>query len=146
MGILEGIGIVVFTLLALLAVLYARRAVIGRRGGTVDVSLRLTTLVSGRGWAYGLARFAGDDMRWYRVFSFAPSPRCVLSRRELAVEGRRRPAGTERVALPADWVVVRCVSAQSAVEIAMAETTLTGFLSWIEAAPGGAASRRLAAH
>jgi hypothetical protein len=31
------------------------------------------------------------------------------------------------------------------VEIAMARTTLTGFLSWIEAAPPGAASRSLAA-
>jgi hypothetical protein len=146
MEILEWIGIVVLMLLALLGGLYVRRAVIARHGGTIDVSLRLTTLVSGRGWSPGLARFAGDDLRWYRVFSLSLRPRRVLSRRELVVKGRRRPDGTERVSLPADWVVVRCVSAQSPVEIAMAESTLTGFLSWIQAAPPGTAAQRAAAH
>jgi hypothetical protein len=145
MGILEWIGIVVLTLFILLATLYGRRAAIARGGGTVDVSLRLTTIVSGRGWSHGLARFSGDDLRWYRVFSFSPRPRRILSRQDLAVQSRRRPDGPERLALPGDWVVARCVNDRSIVDIAMAETTLTGFLSWIEAAPPGAASRRLAA-
>ena len=146
MGILQWIGIGVLALLCALALLYFRRAAIARGGGTIDVSLRLTTLVSGRGWSHGLARFSGDDLRWYRVFSFSPRPRRVLSRRVLAVQSRRRPDGPERLALPADWVIVRCVSDRSAVEIAMAESTLTGFLSWIEAAPPGNTSRPLAAH
>jgi hypothetical protein len=145
MGILQWIGIAVLILLGLLATLYLRRAAIGRLGGTMDVGLRLTTMVSGRGWSHGLARFAGDDLRWYRVFSFSPRPRRVLCRRFLQIQSRRRPDGPERLALPADWVVVRCVDRRSTVEIAMAEATLTGFLSWIEAAPPGAASRRLAA-
>jgi hypothetical protein len=102
-------------------------------------------MVSGRGWSHGLARFAGDDLRWYRVFSFSPRPRRVLCRCSLQIQSRRRPDGPERLALPADWVVVRCVDRRTTVEIAMAEATLTGFLSWIEAAPPGAASRRLAA-
>jgi hypothetical protein len=131
--------------LVALATLFLRRAAIVRRGGTIDVSLRLTTLVSGRGWSHGLARFAGDEFRWYRVFSFSPRPRRILSRRELVVHGRRAPDGVERLTLPGDWIVVRCVDHRSSVEIAMARTTLTGFLSWIEAAPPGAASRRLAA-
>jgi hypothetical protein len=146
MEILEWIGIGLLALFALLAMWYLRRAAIGRRGGTIDVSMRLTTMVSGRGWAHGLARFAGDDLRWYRVFSLWPRPRRILSRRVLAIQGRRRPDGPERLTLPADWIVVRCVDDRSTVEIAMAETTLTGFLSWIEAAPPGTASRRLAAH
>jgi hypothetical protein len=79
------------------------------------------------------------------VFSFSPRPRRVLSRREIAVQGRRQPDGVERLTMPADWVVVRCADRRSSVEIAMARTTLTGFLSWIEAAPPGAASRSLAA-
>ncbi len=145
MGILEWIGIGVLVLLGILTTLYVRRAAIVRSGGTIDVSLRLTTMVSGRGWSHGLARFSGDELRWYRIFSFSPRPRRVLTRRVLAVEGRRRPDGPERLTLPADWVVVRCVNDRSTVEIAMAENTLTGFLSWIEAAPPGAASRRLAA-
>ena len=145
MGVLQWIGIVVLIVLVALATLFLRRTAITRRGGTIDVSLRLTTLVSGRGWSHGLARFAGDEFRWYRVFSFSPRPRRILSRRELVVHGRRVPDGMERLTLPGDWVVVRCVDRRSSVEIAMARTTLTGFLSWIEAAPPGAASRRLAA-
>ena len=69
----------------------------------------------------------------------------VLSRRALAIQSRRRPDGPERLALPADWVVVRCVNDRATVEIAMAESTLTGFLSWIEAAPPGTASRPVTA-
>lgn len=146
MGILEWVGIGVLALLLGLAALYLRRAAIARAGGTIDVSLRLSTMVAGRGWSHGLARFVGDDLRWYRVFSFSPRPRRVLSRRALAVQSRRRPDGPERLTLPADWIVISCVNGGSPVEIAMAEATLTGFLSWVEAAPPGAASRRLAAH
>ena len=144
MGVLQWIGIVVLALLAALLVLFFRRAAIVRGGGTIDVSVRLTTLVSGRGWSSGLARFSGDELKWYRVFSFSPRPRRVLSRRDIAVQGRRQPDGVERLTMPADWVVVRCADRRSSVEIAMARTTLTGFLSWIEAAPPGAASRSLA--
>src|SRR5687768_8184106 len=108
MGVLQWIGIGVLALFAVLALLYLRRAAISRGGGTIDVSLRLTTFISGRGWSHGLARFAGDELRWYRVFSFSPRPRRVLSRRALTVQSRRRPDGPERLALPADWIVVRC--------------------------------------
>ena len=47
--------------------------------------------------------------------------------------------------MPADWIILRCTSQRESVEIAMAETTLAGFLSWIEAAPPGAVSIRFAA-
>ena len=56
------------------------------------------------------------------------------------------PELAERLVLPPDWVVLRCTSAAAPpVEIAMARTTLTGFMSWIEAAPPGGASIRFAA-
>ena len=53
------------------------------------------------------------------------------------MQGRRQPDDVERFTMPADWVVVRCADRRSSVEIAMASSTLTGFLSWIEAAPPG---------
>ena len=134
------VGIAVGTLLAALAMLYLRRGWISRRGGTIELSLRLSTLISGRGWSSGLGIFVGDELRWYRLFSFSPRPRRVLSRHGLAVQSRRAPGGPERLVLPADWIVVRCVSHQAPIEISMAESTLTGFLSWIEAAPPGAVS------
>jgi hypothetical protein len=42
--------------------------------------------------------------------------------------------------MPADWVILRCTSNHAPVEIAMARSTVTGFLSWLEAAPPGAVS------
>jgi hypothetical protein len=116
--------------------LFVRRRVLARPG-TVELYLRVSTLVIGRGWAPGFARLAGDQLRWYRVFSFAVRPRRVLSRRTLTVESRRPPSGSERLALPEDWVILRCTSHHAPVELAMAPSTLTGFLSWIEASPPG---------
>ena len=144
MRIIEGIGIGVFVLLCSLGVLFVRREVIARRG-TIELNVRLSTRLPGRGWSPGIGRFVGDELRWYRLFSLALRPRETLSRRSLAVDGRRHPTPTERLAMPADWIILRCTSQRDTVEIAMAETTLTGFLSWIEAAPPGAVSFRFAA-
>jgi hypothetical protein len=146
MKILEGIGAAASAVLVVLALLFTRRTLIERGRGTIELSLRLSTMVPGRGWASGIGRFVDEELRWYRVFSFAWRPRRVLSRRALAVEGRRKPSGPEALALPPDWVIVRCISGgQGPIEIAMAQPTLTGFLSWVEAAPPGAASMRFAA-
>jgi hypothetical protein len=142
MRIFEGIAVGVFGLLMLLALLFLRRGIISRGGGTIDLSLRLSTLVPGRGWSSGLGRFGGDELRWYRMFSFAFRPRRVLTRRGLAVESRRQPDGPERLVLPADWVIVRCTGHQAPIEIAMAQTTLAGFLSWLESAPPGGVAPR----
>jgi hypothetical protein len=138
MLVLEWIGIGALIVLAAVAALFARRALVARAGGTIKLTVRLTTVLHGRGWSPGFGRFAGDELRWYRMFSFAIGPRRVLSRRGLVVQGRRQPAGPERLALPADWVILRCLCDNAEVEIAMAASTVTGFLSWLEAAPPGA--------
>jgi hypothetical protein len=140
MKIWEGIVIGTLVLLAALVLLFVRRWLLVRHGGTIELYLRVSNLVIGRGWAPGFARFAGEKLRWYRMFSFSPRPRRVLARRGLAVESRRSPSGSERFSLPDDWVVLRCTSHHAPVEIAMAPSTVTGFLSWIEAAPPGAVS------
>jgi hypothetical protein len=144
MKIIEAIGIVVFIVLCSLGVLFLRREVIARGRG-VELNLRLSSRMEGRGWSPGIGRFAGDDLRWYRVFSLSIRPRRVLSRPYLSVDGRRQPTAAERLVLPADWIILRCTVQRSTVEIAMAETTLTGFMSWLEAAPPGAVSFRYAA-
>ncbi len=145
MRIIEGIGIGVFVLLCALGVLFVRREIIARGRGTIELNVRLSTRLPGRGWSPGVARFTGDDLRWFRLFSLAVRPRRTLSRRALSVEGRRQPTPAERLALPADWIILRCNSQRESVEIAMAETTLAGFLSWVEAAPPGAVSIGFAA-
>lgn len=140
MRIVEAIGIGVLFLLGILILIFVRREVISH-AGTIDMSIRLTTLVPGRGWAPGLGRFVGDELRWYRVFSLGFRPRRVLSRHGLEVQGRRVPGPEERLALPDGWVVVRCTGPGEPVEIALAEQALTGFLSWLESAPPGAVRR-----
>ncbi|GAB3338071.1 DUF2550 domain-containing protein [Micromonospora halotolerans] len=144
MEIVEGIGIGVAVIFAALLILFIRRALFTRSGGIIRLSVRVSTMLDGRGWSPGFGRFVGDELRWYRMFSFALRPKRVLSRKTLAVERRRLPEGQERLSMPADWVIVRCTSNHAPVEIAMARSTVTGFLSWLEAAPPGAASPRLA--
>ncbi|MEU4471722.1 DUF2550 domain-containing protein [Micromonospora sp. NPDC049204] len=144
MDIVEGIGIGVVVILGALLTLFVRRALVTRSGGIIRLSVRVTTMLDGRGWSPGFGRFAGDELRWYRMFSFAIRPKRVLSRKGLAVERRRLPEGQERLSMPADWVILRCTSHHAPVEIAMARSTVTGFLSWLEAAPPGAVSPRMA--
>ncbi|MGW5558338.1 DUF2550 domain-containing protein [Micromonospora sp. NPDC003944] len=144
MEIVEGFGIGVVVILGALLILFVRRALVTRSGGIIRLSVRVSTMLDGRGWSPGFGRFAGDELRWYRMFSFAIRPKRVLSRKGLAVERRRLPEGQERFSMPADWVILRCTSHHAPVEIAMARSTVTGFLSWLEAAPPGAVSPRVA--
>jgi hypothetical protein len=43
--------------------------------------------------------------------------------------------------MPGDWIILACSSGASRIEIAMAESTVTGFSSWLEAGPPGQPSR-----
>lgn len=141
MGIVGATGLAVLILLFGLIVMYARRQIISRHGGTINMNMRLSTYVPHRGWAPGVCRFTNDELRWYRVFSFGVRPRRVLSRDGLVVEERRRPEGAERLAMPEGWVVIRCRPKGGTgppVELAIAETSLTALLSWLESAPPSA--------
>jgi Protein of unknown function (DUF2550) len=141
MTVLEDIGIVVLAVLVGLLLIFFRREIISRHGGTIDMNIRLSTFVPERGWAPGLGRFTDDELRWYRLFSFGVRPRRVFLRHGLVVLGRRAPEGAERLALPTGWVVIRCRGRGTQVELALAESALMGFLSWLESAPPGALRR-----
>jgi uncharacterized protein DUF2550 len=138
MKVFEVIGIGVLTVLVALLAIFVRREVISRKGGTIDMNLRLSTFVPERGWAPGLGRFVGDELQWYRVFSFSARPRRVLTRSSLEVLKRRAPEGAERLTLPDAWVVLRCRGGGIIVELALAQAALNGFLSWLESAPPSA--------
>jgi hypothetical protein len=68
------------------------------------------------------------------MFSLSPRPRRRLDRRALRVVSRRAPTADEAVLVPADWIVLNCADSRAEVEIAMPMHTVTGFLSWLEAA------------
>ncbi|WP_236239928.1 DUF2550 domain-containing protein [Streptomyces sp. CC228A] len=118
-----------------------RRRLIQRSGGTFDCSLRWNVPeggdTTGKGWVYGVARYSGDQIAWFRVFSYAPRPRRVLDRDAIEVLARRMPEGEEELALLSDSVVLGCLHQGVRLELAMSEDALTGFLAWLEAAPPG---------
>lgn len=134
-------GMVVLAAVLALFVFGLRRRLIQRPGGTFDCSLRLPSAArpepGGKGWVYGVARYSGDRIEWFRVFSYAPRPRRVLERSEIEVVERRSPQGEEELALLSDAVVLVCTHRGTRLELAMSEDALTGFLAWLEAAPPG---------
>ena len=137
---IDGLAALVVVALVAVAVLAVRRRVITRRGGTFDCSLRLRPSGGGKGWALGIGRYSGDSLEWYRVFSYATRPRRVMRRRDLEILERRVPQGAEVFSLLSNAVIVRCREGSDSgnmVEFAMGDDALTGFLSWLEAAPPG---------
>jgi hypothetical protein len=130
MRILEITGVCIVALLVVWFALFFRVRLLMIGGGTIRVQLRTSTMVPGRGWSTGVGRFVGDELRIYRIFSFAWSPKRVLNRHSLAVGERRLP-------MPGHWIILTCTSGALLIEVAMAETTVTGFSSWLEAGPPG---------
>lgn len=136
MRILEYGGICIVALLLLLFAIFFRARLLMLGGGTIRLQVRVTTMVPGRGWSAGIGQFVGDELRFHRMFSFAFRPKRVLNRRMLSVEQRRLPEGPERLSMPGHWAILRCwLGGETQLEIAMAESTVTGFLSWLEAGP-----------
>jgi hypothetical protein len=116
----------------------ARRRLLAREGGAIEVSLRLKDRRHGGGWVLGVGRYAGDDLQWFRVFSLSPRPRRTLSRRDLVVRSRREPRGPEALALLKGVEIIELAAGNGTVEIALDTSALTGFLAWLEARPPGA--------
>ncbi len=124
--VLAGVLLVVLVV----AFLLRRRFLLSGLGA---VTMWLRPAQSGR-WSVGAAWFGDDSLLWYRALSLAVRPQQRLHRAELRVESRRR-ATPEDLALPADVIVLTCVTGDRPLELAMEPSTLTGFLSWVESAP-----------
>lgn len=135
--VLDVLGILLALLLSAGVGLVVRRRLIARHGGTFEMSLRATTAPVGRGWVLGLGRYTGDSLEWFRIFSLSLRPKVVWRRDEITYERRRAPEGAEQLSLYADHVVVECVTPQGHTELAMTESSVTGFQSWVESGPPG---------
>jgi hypothetical protein len=143
----------ILLLLACLCLGYlAFRRVRLMRGGGVDVCLRrrpagISRARSGdgtAGWHFGVGRYRGNELAWFRLTSLRPGPTVVVDRTELEIVDRRIPAGPEAYVIPHGASVLLCRIRGIEMELAMAPGVLTGFLSWLEATPPGRTGYRQA--
>lgn len=117
--------------------LILRRRWLSRSGGTFELSVRTGARLAGRGWVLGLGRYEADALVWFRIFSLWPRPKRTLRRGQLRFVSQRQPTGPESFSLYAGHVVVACSTPWGELELAMSPGALTGFTSWLEAAPPG---------
>jgi hypothetical protein len=115
----------------------ARRFLLERGGATVECGLRRP----GRSWRLGLASYQLDEFRWYGIFGISMRPEQTFPRRDLAVVARRPPTEQEVTILGPGRIVAECQLGASAgaatLDLALAESALTGLLAWLESAPPG---------
>jgi hypothetical protein len=142
-ALVDSFGSILGFIALVLVSLFVRRRWLSRGGGTFECSVRITRpgrahpTRSSLGWMIGLGRYAGDNLEWFRTFSFYPGPRYVFGR-SMQVLGRRTPHGAEAFSLYAGHVITQVeLEGYGRVELAMSERALTGFLAWTEAAPPG---------
>ncbi|GAA1398261.1 DUF2550 domain-containing protein [Luteococcus peritonei] len=131
---------VLFVVVPLLG-LYLRRRWLSTKGGVFDCALRLHESGPGTGWATGVCRYEGERLEWYRTFSLSVGPRLVLERDETSSLGRRGPAEAEAVVLFSEDQILRLqhrAGGRTRIwELAMHPASVTGLMSWLEAAPPG---------
>jgi len=138
----DSAGVVLLLLLIWGLALMFRRRWISRASGTFELSVRVRSKRAGRGWLLGVGRYSRDVLEWFRVFSLAPRPKLTFQRSDLEYVGRRDPVGAESYSLYSGHIIVSCRTPGGPLEMAMSPDSLTGFLSWLEAAPPGQGTRR----
>jgi hypothetical protein len=82
----------------------ARRFLLERGGGQVECGLRRQN----GSWRLGVARYRGEELRWYGIFGLSVRPDEVFPRRDLTVVSRRRPTAAEAASLGSGMIVVEC--------------------------------------
>jgi hypothetical protein len=141
LGVVEILGVLAALLAMSLLMLAGRRRWLNRLGGTFSCSLRLRMSTPGAGWVLGVGRYSEGILEWFRTFSYSLRPRVVFPRRNVRVLETRMPDPVEAVALNAGEKVLRIEMQDGHVEteweLAMSQESLTGLLSWLEAAPPG---------
>lgn len=121
----------VFVVIVCVGVL-ARQRFMLRAPGAIPVAL---LPAAGTRWQYGVGRYAGGELRWYRSLGIATRPNRVIERRHVTVVSRRAPLQSEHQSLPPTAVVVEVVDGTTDLRLALGESAYTGFVSWLESSP-----------
>lgn len=135
--------VLVLVLVVPVVFLASRRRWLSRQGGVFDCSVRLSTKTPGAGWALGVARYSGDNLEWFRVFSPSLRPRMIFPRSVTHAGMQREPDAIEAVVLSNEdpRIVTLLMATGGNWELAMSNSSLTGLLSWLESSPPGARYR-----
>ena len=135
------LSILALLVLVPVVLLAARRRWLARLGGSFECSVRLHDTTPGSGWVLGVARYQGDRVEWFRSFSASFRPRLEFVRGQAHAGPQRVPTAIESVVLFEDQRIVELTTPEGSWEVAMTADSLTGMLSWLEAAPPGTAYR-----
>lgn len=111
---------------------YRRRQLLVLRGA-IEMSLNRGSGMLG-GWVLGIASYAGDELRWYRMSSLRPGPSLRLDRRQTVINGPTYAPAGSGTWLPPNPVVLVMETPSGAHTVAVPESALPGLLSWWEAA------------
>ncbi len=134
--------VVALMLLIPVVFLASRRRWLSRQGGVFDCSLRLPKSTPGTRWALGVARYSGDNLEWFRVFSPSLRPKVIFPRSISHAGSQRDPDPIEAVVLTNEQRIVDLrLNDGTSWELAMSTASLTGLLSWLESSPPGARYR-----
>lgn len=109
-------------------------AILGRQRHMLRLPGAMPVAVQrGNRWLYGVGRYQGDELRWYRALGIGTKASKVLRQGRVEVLGRRPRASAERKSLPPGSVVVQCRTPDETLTLALGESAFTGFVSWLEA-------------
>ncbi|WP_375481125.1 DUF2550 domain-containing protein [uncultured Jatrophihabitans sp.] len=114
-------------LVVLFAFTLARQRHMLRMRGAVPVAVQ-----RGHRWLYGIGRYQGGELRWYRALGVGTRPSRVLRRGEVKVIGHRGRTQAESSSLPKGAVIVECRVDGETLSVAFGDSAFTGFVSWLE--------------
>ena len=81
------------------ALVLARQRFMLHASGSTPMAVRVARS-SGPRWQYGVTRYAGGQLQWYRALGLGTRPSKVWHRVDLSVVSRRAPYETELNSLP----------------------------------------------
>ena len=131
MRIVDLIGFAAIVLVVVLFTLViARQRYMLRSSGGIPLAM----LGRSSRWQYGVGRFAGDELQWFRALGIGTRPSRSLRRDQVQVVERRLASPDDLAALPSGAVIVRCTDPRGTVTLGLSDSAYTGFVSWLEAA------------
>lgn len=130
MHLVDVVGLIVLiVLIAVFTLVIARQRYMLRSPGGIP----LAVLGRSRRWQYGVGRYLGDELQWFRAMGIGTRPSRRLRRENVQVLGRHAAANHDLTALPPGAVIVECRDLVGDVTLGLSEGAYTGFVSWLEA-------------